>query len=283
MSRLGLLGMVLLLSFGDVQADDELAEALTFHAAFDESPDANFAKGDRQIYTLDQVGGEKVVAGITVDEVKVEPTGGRWGGALKFEDVTKQIVMFQGKENVVYDPTGFDMTISFWMSLTPDQDLKPGYVDPFQITDKKWNDASIFIDFTKDNPREVRLGCFSDFKHWNPTETKWDEVAETDRPFVTVKQPPFDRDHWTHVVIVLERMNSTKLPSIARLYLDGRLQGQHLGPHQFTWDPEQLKIMLGIQYVGRLDDFSIFEGALTLEQIRSLAELKNGVSDLYQR
>ncbi|MDG2382111.1 MAG: hypothetical protein P8N76_10595 [Pirellulaceae bacterium] len=283
MTRLGLLGMVLLLCVGEIRADDELAGALTFHAAFDSSSDATFSKGDRKIYTIDQFGGDDVVAGIAVDEVKLEPTGGRWGGALNFQDVTKQIVMFQGKDNVAYDPEGFDITISFWMSLTPDQDLKPGYVDPFQITDKKWNDASVFIDFTKDNPREVRLGCFSDFKHWNPEETKWDEVAEMDRPLVTVKQPPFDRKRWTHVVIVLERMNSDELPSVARLYFDGRLQGQHLGPHQLSWNPERLRMMLGIQYVGRLDDFSIFDRALTLDQIRSLAKLENGVSDLYRR
>ena len=259
------------------KADDELRQAMTFYASFDQSADADFAKGDRQIYTLDKFGGSKVVPGIQIEQAVWDSDDGRWGGSLDFRDNSESIVMFQGNQNMPYGD-GFSATISFWMLLTPEIDLKPGYVDPIQVTDKKWNDASIFVDFSQENPRDFRLGCFSDYKHWNPNDTKWEELADSDRPLVTVKKPGFSRERWVHVVIVLEDMN--REPSYARLYLDGRLQGTHLGPHQISWDPEQVRIMLGIKYIGRLDDLAIFDRALTLKQIRQLAEFKGGLRDL---
>lgn len=258
-------------------ADEPLRESLTFYASFDKSADADYAKGERRIFTLDKFGGDQIVPGITIEQAAWDSDHGRWGGSLEFRDVSKQIVMFQGDQNMPYGER-FNATISFWMSLSPEEDLKPGYVDPIQITDKKWNDASIFIDFTQENPREVRLGCFSDFQHWNPKGTKWEEVPEAKRPLVTVKKHPFSRERWTHVVIVLEDMNHE--PSYARLYLDGRLQGTNLGPHQITWDPKQVRIMLGIQYIGRLDELAIFDGALSLAQIRQLGQLKNGLHEV---
>jgi hypothetical protein len=86
-----------------------------------------------------------------------------------------------------------------WLRLSPDEDLKPGYCDPLQITDKEWNNSAFFIDFDKDLPRVFRLGVFPDFKTWNPQNTPWEQIAAGDRPMVPVARPPFQRTAWTHV------------------------------------------------------------------------------------
>ena len=132
---------VLVSNMAMATADDELRQAMTFYASFDQSADADFAKGDRRIFTLDKFGGSKVVPGIQIEQAVWDSDDGRWGGSLDFRDNSESIVMFQGNQNMPYGD-GFSATISFWMLLTPETDLKPGYVDPIQVTDKKWNDAS---------------------------------------------------------------------------------------------------------------------------------------------
>ena len=74
-------------------------------------------------------------------------------------------------------PKDWSGTVSFWLRLDPDKDLEPGYADPIQITDKKWDDASFFVDFTKDDkPRHFRLGIYSDLKVWNPKGLNFDTM-----------------------------------------------------------------------------------------------------------
>jgi hypothetical protein len=157
------------------------------------------------------------------------------------------------------------------MRLNPAEDLPPGFVDPLQITAKAWNDAAIFVDFTETNPRRFRLGVFSDYKFWNPTDRPWDAIPEGERPMVSVSDLPFSRDTWTHVAITFQGFNSADTEGDAVLYLDGKPRGRLPGARQFTWDPEKVAIVLGIYYVGRIDDFAIFNRALGRDQVIALS------------
>jgi hypothetical protein len=225
-------------------------------------------------------GRQSVQPGIATDAVTLSDDG-RWGACLRFHDTTDAVVFFQGKDNVPYHTDRYGMTISFWMRLSPDEDLKPGYVDPLQITDKAWNNASLFVDFTKDDqPRHFRLGVFSDYAFWNPQNTDWEQIAAAERPMVTVERTPFDRRRWTHVAITLDGMNAADQPCAARLYLDGQLQGTLSRPQQFTWQPEQVAIMLGIKYIGALDDFALFSGAMNATEVGQLMALPQGVAGI---
>jgi predicted neuraminidase len=252
---------------------------MTFHASFDGSDDADHARGDARIYTAQNLELDQPLEGLRADAVQ-RRAGGRWGEALVFSDTTESVVFFYGKANVPHATEQWAMTISFWMRLDPDQDLKPGFADPLQITDKKWNDAALFVDFSKDErPRHFRLGVFADYPFWNPSDTPWDDIPEADRPMITVERPPFSRDEWTHVAITLERLNSQR-PAAARLYLDGELQGEMVRPQRFTWDPDRLAIMLGLHYIGAIDDLAIFEGAMTADDITRLMKLEEGAKAL---
>ncbi len=276
--------LALVLSVSGGRASEPLAPwraRLTFHAAFDGSADATFAAGDPKIYTANDLSRKQSQPGLATDAVGLSDQG-RWGGSLRFHDTTPSVVFFQGKDNVPYGPERTDLTISFWMRLSPDEDLKPGYVDPLQITDKQWNNASLFVDFTKDErPRHFRLGVFSDYNFWNPTDTPWDDIPAAKRPMVTVTRPPFSNQAWTHVAVTLEDINSGH-DAIASLYLNGESQGQLKGAQRFTWDPQAVAIMLGIQYIGAIDDFAIFRGAMTPAEILQLTQLEGGISALGQ-
>ena len=260
----------------------ELAHALTFHASFDEKPDADHARGDGRIHTSSSWSPADGKPGLALDKVKVVPEKGRHGGALRFSEKTEGMVYFRAGKNVPWKKEDWSGTVSLWMRLDPDKDLPAGYSDPIQITDKKWNDAALFVDFTKDErPRHFRLGAFSDHAVWNPEGREWDAIPEEERPMVTVKKTPFTADRWTHVVFTFEKFNRDDTSAVASLYLDGKLAGKLTGRKQrFTWDPEKAAILLGLSYVGLMDDLAVFDRALSAEEVKLLHALPAGVKGL---
>ncbi len=250
----------------------ELDESLLFHASFDRSLDAELSKGDARLYTADSLKREHVHAGIDGENVVWRREGGHQGGALQFMRKHDKFVFYKGDKNVPETKPGFEGTLSFWMRLTPSEDLPPGYVDPLQVTDKKWNDASFFVDFTEENPRQFRLGVFSDYKFWNPADRKWDQIPASERPMVTVTELPFSRDRWTHVAFVFEKFNLPDNDGQAEFYLDGKSQGYVRGRQRFSWQAEQVSIWLGINYVGWLDELKIFDRPLSTDELQQLAK-----------
>lgn len=108
--------------------------------------------------------------------------------------------------------------MSFWLQLDPTTDLEPGFCDPIQITDSAYNDAAIWVDFTKDNPRDFRLGIIGDLKSWNPDNTPPDMNPEFERRLIKVTQPPFARGKWTHVLINSFGLSSATSIMRTRIY-----------------------------------------------------------------
>ena len=95
-----------------------------------------------------------------------------------------------------------------WLQLDPATDLEPGFCDPIQITDKSFNDASIWVDFTKENPRSFRLGVIGDRATWNPDKIPEQDNEDFARRLIRVDAPPFQRGTWTHVLINFGGLNS---------------------------------------------------------------------------
>ncbi len=259
----------------------DLASALTFYASFDAGTDADYARGESGIYTTTTGKIPDGTAGLARDDVAVVEDG-RHGGALHFGKKGPGFLYYRGERNVDFRPEAWSGTLSFWLRLTPEEDLEPGYCDPIQITDKTWNDAAMFVDFTKDNPREFRLGVFSDLKSWNPTGRKWEDIAADERPMVVVSEHPFRRDRWTHVAFTFEGVNGGEAPARARLYLDGRLAGELERPQLFTWDVARSVIMVGVNYIGDFDELAIFNRSLSADEVKALFALASGVGALVE-
>lgn len=271
-------------STGSDRPARRLASSLTFHASFDTSTDADLARGDRRLHVAPQWGHPRTVTpGLPPgNTVHLAPGQGKYGGALRFEKTIKELVCYQAAGNVPYQTNGWSGTVSMWLRLHPEEDLAPGYCDTVQITSKDWNDAAFFTDFSKDEkPRDFRLGAFSDLKFWNPTNTPWESVPEKLRPMVTVKNPPFGRDRWTHVVFTWEDFNSGRPSGRARFYMDGIFRGEVAAREQrWTWDLSRCLIMLGLSYTGWMDDVAIFDRALTDAEVVMLRDLPHGVTGL---
>jgi hypothetical protein len=252
--------------------------ALTFHASYDSSADADFAAGEKRVYTAPSYKNlDAAQAGLHNPDVSIVPGKGRYGAALEFKTKNTAAIFYPAEKNVEYRQ-GWNGTVSFWLSLNPDEDLT-GFADPIQLTDKDYNDAALWVDFTgNDKPRHCRLGVFGDLKAWNPDNVRGQTNPQFLRHIVGVSTPPFARGTWTHVAFTFSGLNGPQ-PGTARFYLNGKPQGSTEPiPEPFTWDISKAKIRIGVNYAGLFDDLSIFNRALTDAEVQTLSGLAAGVS-----
>ncbi len=266
-------------------AAKQLKKSLVFHAGFDGTTDASFGAGDRRLQVGVQWGKPRTVApGLPPgNTVHLAPGQGRFGDALQFEKKIKELVCYPAEGNIAYQTQNWSGTVSYWLKVNPEKDLAPGYCDTIQITPKDWNDASFFTEFTPDDkPRHFRLGMYADLPVWNPKNRDWEKMPMSEKPLIVVERPPFGGDRWTHVVITWDRFNTGQANGIARLYLNGQLAGQMAGWTQtYTWNLRETRIMLGLSYTGLMDDLSIFNRALSAEEVGTLNRLPRGVAGLH--
>lgn len=261
--------------------NDSLRAALTFYASFDDGADADYAEGDPTIYTAPSWSRRSEgVAGLPGDSLIVRIPGVH-GQAIEFVNGSPSILYFEGRDNIAFGSTPWSGTISFWLRLDPEEELDPGYTDPLQISPNLWNDAALFVDFTQENPRQFRFAAFADYDVWNPEGLEWDDVAVDERPMVAVDDHPFERDEWTHVVMTFDRFNTGQADGILTTYLNGNQQGTLAGREQtYTWDLDETIIAIGLNFVGRFDELSLFDRALGPAEVEALYDLEGGLPSL---
>ena len=256
---------------GQTATRSQVMTSLRFHASFDGTGDATIASDDGKIYTVESMARKAWTPGITRPDVSIAKGQGKQGDCLRFGKKSPQVICFKG-EAMPYQSKDWSGTVSFWMRLDPDKDLEPGYCDPIQITQKAWNDAALFVDFDKDLPRDFRLGVFSDLRFWNPENVVWEKWPVDKRPMVTVTKPGFTRELWKHVAFTYRGINAAdNQPATTTLYLDGKSMGSLQQPQKFTWDPKKAAIMLGLDYIGDLDELMIFDRDLSNDEIGILS------------
>lgn len=263
-------------------ARDSLKAALIFLASFDRGFDADYAHGDRLIYTAPSYSKlDAAVADVVSPDIVIAKGQGRYGDALQFRKKNTQAVFYRGAVNTNYRPRNWSGTVSFWLNLSPDTDLEPGYTDPLQLTDKAYNNAAIWVDFTRDDkPRHFRLGVFGDSAAWNKTSGPTDQNPFFNQRTVVVSRPPFARGQWTHVAVVFSGLG-TDAGGTAKLYLNGKLAGAADGIKEpFSWEPALATIRLGVNYVGLMDELSMYTRALTDAEVDALYQLEGGVTTL---
>jgi hypothetical protein len=262
----------------------DLRAALTFYASFNNGAKADFALGDPNIYNAafplyaDPAGGPELIPGLGAPPLAMAP--GKFGSALAFTRENSRIVCYRAEKNVSYLPESFRGSASFWLSLNPSE-IPQQYSDPFQITDKDYNNDCIWIDFTKnDRPSDFRLGVFGDQSVWDPKDLH-QYAEEFFFRLLRVTEPPFASGSWTHVVITWDGINSSQ-NGRGILYFNGVRQGKTAAvSERFNWDISKATIRLGTgPFVGLLDDLALFNRPLTEKEVVALYTATGGVADL---
>ncbi|NER14367.1 hypothetical protein GWK08_13015 [Leptobacterium flavescens] len=284
--RLAFFSFILAISLVSCKKDTtnaDLKAALTLYASFDNGVDADFALGDTHMYTVpSRRMRDSAKVGLHKPDISITEGKGRYGDGLLFTERSPGNIYYPSTNNIAYSKDNWSGAISFWLSLDPETDLEPGYCDPIQITDVSYNDAAIWVDFTKENPRDFRLGVIGDRDVWNPNP----EGPDNENPIFIdrltgVKNPPFGKGEWTHILINFSGLNTEN--GEASLYMNGELKGTRTGiATPFSWELDQSNIYLGLGYIGIMDDLSIFNRSLTDKEISTLYTLENGVHSILE-
>ncbi|MEP5611155.1 MAG: LamG-like jellyroll fold domain-containing protein [Cyclobacteriaceae bacterium] len=258
--------------------------ALTFYVSFDNGTSADFALGDTNMYTANAsyVNSSRVLEGIQVGmnnpDHRIVKGKGQRGDAFEFGKKSGKVLYYKSKDNIAYNPQNWSGSISFWLSVDPSTDLD-GYTDPVQITDANYNDASIWVDFTDEDPPDFRLGVIGDKSAWSLDTLNSPFMVEFEKRLVNVEAPPFSRKTWTHILITYDGLGTPQ--SLASLYLNGEKIGAVSGVDDpFTWELEESNIFLGLGFTGLMDELSIFNKPLTDDQAMELYRLKGGIKSI---
>jgi hypothetical protein len=252
-------------------------DALTFYASFDGQMHAEFAAGDPGLYTANDWGTipEGTLIGAEGNASVEHAVGeGRYGDALRFHSDWDPITYFKVEDNVAYQEVDWSGTFSFWLRVNPETELEPGYSDPFIITDKNWDNASFYVDFTQDDqPRHFRFAAFADKPVWNPDHVPWEEIAVEDRPMIDLAEHPFAQGEWTHIVLTFEGFNTGQPSGRMTGYLNGVRAGVLEGRLQtMSWDLSRTGMAMGRHFQGLFDELAVFNQALGTEEVRQLYE-----------
>ncbi|MFZ9747044.1 MAG: LamG-like jellyroll fold domain-containing protein [Opitutaceae bacterium] len=272
---------MLLAAVTPVSAADErtaLRAALTFHASFDHSFDADLAGGDRTLHFAGPRGAPPGPG----EAIRRDPAGGRFGGALRFLRPGPVRPYFTAPGMLDYRERDWSGSVSLWLQVSPDEDLAPGYCDPVQLLQGDGSQGFIFLEWWSEGrgPKVFRYGVRPIRERWNPEDTPWEKLSVARRPMVQVTATPFTRERWTHVVFTFDRLNAGRAGR-GMLYLDGEARGEVAGwDLTFGWDGRELKMYLGAGYAGGLDELAAFRRALTPAEVRTLHALPRGIADL---
>lgn len=289
--RIGLkcLCLSILLRCGVVAAQGpdggSFATSLMFHASFDHSTTADYALGVPLLFEAKSIDARATSEPFSTESQTViqKTEGGRFAGCIQFERKTDNLVFFKAAKNFPNLAERNNGTVSFWLNTDPETELKEGFCDPIQVTSKQWDDAAFFVEFEKRPAKTTpfRLGVYADKQVWNPQGIAFADIPPEKRPLISVDTPPFQKDRWVHVAFTFENFNNGNSNGSSDLYLNGSRVGS-LSPRiqTFTWNVEQAAIMLGLGYIGSLDDLAIFNKALTANEIEAIYKLPRGIKDL---
>lgn len=270
---LALLLLVLALA-APVRADDaDIRKAVTFYASFDAEVKGDAGGGQLTFDTRSNHPTEKgkytVTKGFSDKAFRVTKDKGIAGGAIEAVDVLPDNgrIFVPAKGNIAFKPAGWSGSLSMWCKTDPDALLKTKFCDPVQITQKGANNGGLWFDFNGAKPRDLRHGAFPMI----PDGKKGVGEDDPNAPMVRVSKVGWKAADWHHVVLTWENLDTGKADAVTSLYIDGKLIGQVKDRAiAMGWDIDKAGIYVAINYIGLLDEFAVFDRALTAAEVTAL-------------
>jgi hypothetical protein len=246
---------------------------ISLYASFDEKVQADMGGGELQLRTRTdnpERKGEFVFRdGFPASAFQIAKEKGVCGGALKCTDVLDQRgrIFFPAKGNLAYDPKGWSGAVSLWINTNPDKELKTPFCDPIQMTQKGAHDGAIWIDFPDEKPRSMRMGVFPGLK---PAERPLEE-SDPRAPIVRLPQVGFQTGEWHHLAVSWKNFDTGDANAVAQFFVDGKLIGELANREiAMRWDMEQAGIYVAVNFIGLLDEFTVFKRSLSAAEVEYL-------------
>jgi hypothetical protein len=266
-----------------------LLKSVTFYASFDTVVKGDFGEGELTLSTRFNHKTEKGAfvfeKGFPERAFRIAPGKGISGGALEAVDVLQDNgrIFFPAKGNIGYTKGGWSGTLSVWINHDPDTQLKTGFCDPVQITQKGAGNGAIWFDYNDAKPnRNLRMGTFPAIVEGRASIQ---ESREAFSPMVWVDKPGFKVGDWHHVALVWRNFDTGKSDASATLTIDGKLMGEIKKdyPISMDWDLDKAGIYIAVNYIGRMDELALFNRALTPEEIGVLRSQPAVLAGLKQK
>lgn len=260
-------------ALGDEPTPAALHKACTFYASFDRAAVGDFGAGDLSLWTRTD---HPTEAGKFVREHKfddqvfrIAEKGGVSGGCLDCRDVLPRRgrIYFPLAGKLAFKPGGWAGACSLWVNTNPNTQLKTPFCDPVQITERGANDGGLWCDFPDSKPRDFRMGVFSAV----PPGEKPVPESDPQAPLVKVPKIDFETGQWRHIALVWRNFDTGKPDGYAALYIDGKLQGALQNrPLSMGWNMEQAGLYTAVNFIGQLDELSLFGRELTAAEVALL-------------
>ena len=269
-----------------VGAAADLLKGVTFYASFDKDAKADFGGGELTLSTRFNHKTEKGAfvfeKGFPQKAFRIAPGKGISGGALEAVDVLPDNgrVFFPAKGNIAHKKGGWSGSLSMWINHDPDVQLKTGFCDPVQITQKGAGNGAIWFDYNDAKPnRNLRMGTFPAITEGQPSIQ---ESREAFSPMIWVDRPGFKVGDWHHVALVWRNFDTGKTDASAGLYIDGKLMGEIRKdyPISMNWDLDKAGIYIAVNYIGLMDELALFNRELTPAEIGILRNQPGVLSGL---
>jgi formylglycine-generating enzyme required for sulfatase activity len=277
-----LLFAAVLPSLADEPTEKDVRRAVSFYASFDEDVKGDFGGGQLTFDTRSNHPTEKgqftVTKGFSDKAFRIAKNKGVAGGALEAVDVLPNNgrIFVPAKGNIAYKSGGWSGSVSMWCKTDPDTLLKTKFCDPVQITQKGANNGGLWFDFNDAKPRDLRHGAFSAV----PDGKKGIGEDDPNAPMVRVPKVGWKANDWHHVVLTWENLDTGKENGVSSLYIDGKLIGQVKGAIAMGWDIDKAGIYVAINYIGLIDEFAVFNRALTAAEVTALQKKPDLLSEL---
>jgi hypothetical protein len=261
------------LGAGDV-AEASLRKAVTLYASFDEEVRMDFGRGDPVPGTRSVDPGDKkrflFDTGFDPKYFRILKDKGISGGCLQAVDLPPRggRLFFPAKGNMSFQKeSGWGGAFSVWVNTDPNKMLKTPFCDPVLITQKGFNNGSIWAHFNDSKPRALQSGTYPSIPDGQ------EPVAEEDpkAPLTRLKNVGFKSGEWHYIVLTWDHFNSGKKDGTHVLWVDGKKIGD-LKDHAIgmDWDIERTRVYFAVNLVGLLDELAVFNRPLTVDEVMLL-------------
>ncbi|MBL8792319.1 MAG: hypothetical protein JNM56_00290, partial [Planctomycetia bacterium] len=187
---------------------------------------------------------------------------------------------FAGKGNVAYrKDASWGGAFSVWVNTDPDKLLQTPFCDPVLITQKGFNNGSIWAHFNDAKPRALQAGTYPSIPDGQEPVPEEDPKA----PLTRFLKPGFREGDWHHLALTWDRFNTGKRDATHTLYIDGKkigeLKNYEVG---MDWDLDRTRVYCAVNLIGRLDELAVFNRPLTGDEVM-LLHRKPGVLQALKR
>ena len=269
-----IIGTVMIGAGQQIGAGDEasLKKAVLFYASFDDTlkPDVGTGTLWTRFNHEKEPGAFAFEPGFDAKIVRIaKGKGVAGGGCLEATDVLPRNgrIYYPMRNNLAFKKAGWGGAFSVWIDTDPNTLFKTKFCDPIQITQKGATNGGIWFDFNDAMPRDLRMGVFPAV----PTGAIGIKEDDPKAPMVRVPKIDFKVGAWHHVVVSWSNFDTLKKDALATLYIDGKKIGDVKDRAiAMDWNVEKAGIYVAVNYVGLLDELTLFNRAITADEVALL-------------